>query len=77
MYYPTKCGCKKISSSVNIAETIILDYMSPHYDPQLEDSKPIFLHDTLALDYASSYQLWLQKVQWLRRCCPDEHSLEF
>ena len=42
MYYPIKCSCKKISSSVDIAETVILDYMSPHNDPELEDSKPIF-----------------------------------
>ena len=40
-------------------ETVILDYMSPHYDPELEleDSKPIFLHDTLAHDDVSPYQV--------------------
>ena len=60
-------------------ETVILDYMSPHYDPELEleDSKPIFLHDTLAHDVASPYQLWSQRVQQLKRHCPDELSLEF
>ena len=36
--------------------------MDPHCDPKLEDSKPIFLHDTLAHDVASPYQVWLQKV---------------
>ena len=51
--------------------------MSPHRDPKLEDSKPIFLHDTLANNVASPYQFWLQKVQQLRRYGPDEHSLEF
>ena len=60
-YYPFKCGCKKISNPVDIVETVILDYMSPNYDPELDDSKPIFLHDTLAHDVASPYQVWLQK----------------
>ena len=31
-----------------MVETVISDYMSPHCDLELEDSKPIFLHDTLA-----------------------------
>ena len=60
-----------------MVETIIFDYRSPHCDPELEDSKLIFLHDTLAYDDASPYQVWLQKVQQLMRYCPDEHSLEF
>ena len=75
-HHPIRCGCKKISSSVDVVETLILDYMSPNYDPELEDSKPIFLHDTLAHDDASLYQVWLQKVQQLRRYPPNEHSLE-
>ena len=60
-----------------MVEAVIHDYMHPHYDPELEDSKPIFLHDTLAHGDASSNQVWLQKVQQLRRYHPDEHSLEF
>ena len=75
-YHLTKFGCKKISSSVDVVETVISDQMSPRCDPELEDSKPFFLHDTLANDVASPYQVWLQKVQQLRRYCPDEHSLE-
>ena len=63
IYHPIKCGRKKISSSVDMVETVILDYMSPHYDPELEDSKPICLHNTLTGDDASPYQVWLQKVQ--------------
>ena len=51
--------------------------MSPHCDPELEDSKPILVHDTLAHDVASPYQVWSQKVQQLRWYRPDEHSLEF
>ena len=65
MYHPIKFGCKKISSSANIVENVTFDQMSPHCDPELEDSKTIFLHDILAHDVASSYQVWLQKVQQL------------
>ena len=50
-----------------MVETVIRDQMSPHCDPELEDSKSIFLHDTLAHDVASPDQVWLQKVQQLRR----------
>ena len=37
--------------------------MSPHSDLDLEDSKQIFMHDTLAHNDASQFQVWLQKVQ--------------
>ena len=77
MYQPVKCGCKKISSSVDMVEKVILAYMSHHYDLELKDSKPIFLHDTLAYDDASPYQTWLQKVQQLRRYGLDENQLAF
>ena len=77
MYHPIKCGWKKIKTSADMVETAILDYTSPHCNPEPEDSKPIFLPDTLAHDDASSQQVWLQKVQQLRRYRPDEHSLEF
>ena len=76
MYHQIKYACKKISSSVDMAETVIPDYMSPQCDPELEDSKTIFLHDTLTHDEASPYQVWLQKVQQLMRYHPDEHSLK-
>ena len=65
MYHPINFGCKKISSSVDMVETVISAYMSPHCDLELEDSKPIFSHDTLAHDDASPYQVWLQKVKQL------------
>ena len=77
MHHPIKFGCKNISSSVYIIETVISDYMSPHCDLELEDSKPPPLRDTLAHDDTSSYQVWLHKVQQLRRYCPDEHLPEF
>ena len=79
MNHPIKCCCKKISSSVNMVETVILDYMSHHYDPELEDSKPIscMTIDTMAHDDASSCQVWLKKVQQLRRYHQGEHSQEF
>ena len=77
IYQQIKFGCKKISSSADMVETVIFDQMSPSCDPELEDSKPVFLHDTLAHNAASSYQVWLQKIQQLRRYPPDEYSLEF
>ena len=56
MYHPNKFGCKQISSSANMVEIVIFDQMSPHCDPELEDSKPVFLQDTFAYDAASPYQ---------------------
>ena len=67
MYYPIKFGCKKTSSSADMAETVNSDQMSPHCDPELENSKPIFLHDTLAHDVAPPYQVRLHKVPQLQR----------
>ena len=77
MYNPLKFGCKKISSSADMVETVTFDQISSHYDPELEDSKPIFLHDPLAHGVTSPYQVWLQKVLQLRRYLSDEHSPEF
>ena len=54
---PSKFGCKKISSSADMVQTVIFDQMSPHCDPELEDRKPIFLR-ILAPDGASPYQVW-------------------
>ena len=46
MYHQINFGCKKISSPVDMVGTVISDYISPHCDHDLDDSKPIFLHDT-------------------------------
>ena len=75
--HPIKFGCKRIGSPADMVETVIFDQISPFCDPELEDSKPIFLHVTLAHAVASLYQVWLHKVQHLRRYRPDEYSLEF
>ena len=72
MYHPNKSSCKQMSSSVNLVETVISDLMSSQCDPELKDSKPIFLHDTLAHNDALPYKVRLQKVQQLRRYRPDE-----
>ena len=45
-----------------MVETVVFDYLSPYCDFDLEDGKPVFLHDTLAHDHASPYKVWLQKV---------------
>ena len=42
---------------------VMFDQISPHCDTELKDSKPIFLHDTLAHDVVTRYQVWLQKVE--------------
>ena len=63
--------------SVDMVKLVIFDYMSPHCDLELEDIKPIFLHGTLAQDDASPCQVWLRKVQQLRKYRSDEHLLEF
>ena len=54
MYRQIKIDCKKLSSSVDMVESVIFDYMSLQCDIDLEDSKPIFLHNTLAHEDASS-----------------------
>ena len=57
MHHPIQIGCKKISSSVDVVKAVISDYMSPQCDLDLEDSKPVFLHDTLAHDSISPYKV--------------------
>ena len=74
MYQSIKLACKRISSSV---ESHILIYTSPNCDLDLEVSTSIFLHDTLAHDDASQYQVWSQKVQWFRRYYLDKPSSTF
>ena len=36
MYHPITCNYKKISSSVDMVETVISDYMSLYCDPELK-----------------------------------------
>ena len=66
MHNPIKYGWKKIISSVDVVKTVISDYISPHCDPELEDSKPIFLHDTVTLKIANNFffpmTLWLMML---------------
>ena len=57
MYHPITFGCKKISSSANMVETVIFDQMSPHCDPELEDQSsctsfwPIMCHHHTKFGY--------------------------
>ena len=55
---PSKFGCEKINSSADMVETVTFDQMSLYCDPELEDSKPIFLTDNLAHNDASPYRVW-------------------
>ena len=46
MCHQIKCGCKGISGSVGMVEKVKFDYiMSSRRDRDLEDGKPIFMHD--------------------------------
>ena len=62
MYHPITFGYKKISTA-DMVETVISDQMSPQCDPELEDSKPIFLHDALAHDVASPYKFGYRRFR--------------
>ena len=62
MYHLIKFGWKN-TSSVDMVETVIVDLKSPPCDLDHEDSKQISLHDTLARDDASPYQVWKDIVQ--------------
>ena len=65
MYCETKFGYKRISSSGDTVQSHF-DHMSPCCDFDLEDSEPIFQHDTLS--YTSpQYQVWYQWVKRFRR----------
>ena len=80
LYHPIKSGYKNISVSADRVETVIFNQMSPPCDPELEDQQTNLLaelHDTLAHDVASPYQVWLQVIPQLRKYCPGEHSLKF
>ena len=80
---PSSVSCKRISSSGDIFESYF-DYMILHNDPDLEDSKPIFLednlpygeqfflHDTPPHDDTPPYQVWLKIILWCRRYHLDE-----
>ena len=58
LYYHIKFGCKQTSSLEDMVQTIIyFDYISPCCDLDIEDSEPIFLHDTSPHDYTPPYQV--------------------
>ena len=60
MHYQAKCGCKRISKSENIMETIIFWLCDPHNDINLKNNTANSLADYLAHDiYVSPYHIWL------------------
>ena len=77
VYQPITSGCKKSRLVQYIWEKQTYSVMSPHCDLELEDDVPMFSHDSFAHDDTSSYQVWLQKVQQLRRYGLDENSMTF
>ena len=53
LYYQTKFDCKRTSILEDIVEiVIILLYISPRCDLDIEVSEPFFLHDILTHDAA-------------------------
>ena len=78
VHHQTEFGCIRISSSEDMVRNktkkqSYFDYRSPNCDFDLEDSKTIFLRDSLAHDDAASYQVWLQNVSPFRRHHPHSH----
>ena len=69
--HPIKFRCKEISRYGRNSHLIIRDLIMTL---NLKTANQFCM--TLAHDDASLYQVWLQKVQQLRRYRPDEHSLE-
>ena len=70
IYHQIEFGCKRLIGLELIKDTVNIwlslsyfDYISPHYDLDLEDSIPFFRHDILAHGGAPQYQVWLQKIQ--------------
>ena len=74
MYYQTKFGSKRISSSKDTVEIVI--FWSCGSCSDLDNSKSIFLHDTPTHNDASQYQVWKQNVWWLRRYHLEKHNGE-
>ena len=58
LYHQTKFSCKRISNSDNMSKKSHFHYIILHCDLDLEDSKPIFLNNTLAHGDVSLYQVW-------------------
>ena len=75
LYYQTKFGCERTSSLEDRVEIVLFWLYKPSLWPWIEDSEPIFLHDTLAHNAALQYQVWYQNDLRFRRYHPDKHSL--
>ena len=66
LYYQTKFGSKQTSSLEDIVK-IVTFFLSPCCDLDIEDSEPVFVHDTLPHDNTPHYQIWLKMVVQFRR----------
>ena len=67
MYHSIKFGSKKSRPVEQIWKKQSYLIMSRHCDLDLEDSKPILTHDTLAHSDVSPCQVWLQNIKQLGR----------
>ena len=72
LYYQTKFDCKWTSSLENITEIVIFGYISPCCDFVIEDTEPIFLHDTLPHVNTPPYQSLVKTDEQFRTYHSDK-----
>ena len=77
MYHPIKFGCKKISSSVDMAETVIFAYIWTFTVTLTMKIQTNLLARHSGPWWCITIPSWLQTVKQMRRFHPDEHLLEF
>ena len=65
LYYQAKCDCKQTSSLEDTAKNsfCFFYYISLRCDLDMEDSEPIFPHDTLPYKNTPPYQVWFKKKE--------------
>ena len=56
-----------LQTDQHIVEIVIFDYESLRCDLEIEDSEPLFLHDTPPHNNTPPYQVWLKMVERFRR----------
>ena len=72
LYYQTNFRCKWTSSLEDMEVVAILWHTSPRCDLDIENSEPIFLHDTMPQGNTPPYKDWLQMGGQFRRHCLDK-----
>ena len=76
MYHHTKFACQRINSFIQYKSNFLF-ICALAVTLTLKIANNFFLHDTLAHDAASPYQVWQQNVLQFKRYHPDKCSLTF